>query len=315
MQAAFTHTAQLATIVIPIAIGAFTLSVTAAVVVFFATELLLLVLLPNMRAFRREVDGRIDLVAYQQAAMARASWLSRMTEVHRAELEQLENLAVRVRRSTTVEDPMSAPAAERGEVTDWLGLENLLAMYVDLAIRYRENAIAFRPFDDVQLDREIIALETKTQASPRELEASRYGDRACLSWASSRLRILRERRETRRRAHEARHRIGEQLATIAACIRWMYEEAAVGLATTSESCVAHSIAMSIENGHAIREVAACGEAQPIDPAVLTLSWRARTAGIVTTAERRARVRGSEDDDAEVAMLLEAPSDRLSSAAE
>lgn len=251
------HYIQTAAVIVPIAIGAATASLIAALLVFLMGELLLFALLPHVALFRRSIDARIHRAACERAALLRASWLVRMGSEHRSELERLEVLAARIRRASGIPED-----TDHGEGCDWLGLDALLATYIDLSIRHAESMAAFSPADDVRLGEQIRELEAtapKTEATNLQI------------WTTRRHALLCHRREARRRARDTRALVAEELATIAAVIQWMYEEAAIARATHGQPAgVAARIEAAVDDASAIRELAALRHDDGIDPDVLRL---------------------------------------------
>jgi len=242
---ALTHGAQSAVVAAPMVVGFATLSIVAALAAVVAAELFVLVILPHLPGFRRTVDACIERASCARAAASRTVLFARMWDGHRRELEQLEDLAARVRAASGTE-------GEGDE--EWLGFDHLLAAYVKLAIAHRENAIAFHPACEAQLDVQIADLER------RRVDAT--GDvAACVA---RRLQILRDRYETWQRARYERSLLEEELATIAELVRWMYEQAALGRSGEAHAGIADAIENSARNGPVLREVAA---ALSVDPGV------------------------------------------------
>jgi hypothetical protein len=201
---AATHYIQIAAVVVPFLVGTLTLSLAAALILFVVTEIVLLTLLPKVATFRRSVDARLYRAECERAAASRAAWLARMGNAHRSELQRLEELTARIRRESGVDED-----AGRRHGCDWLGLDSLLATYVDLAIRYQESVSAFSTADDLRLADQIRELEAR-------IDTSAAG--ALPTWAAQRHAVLCQRRDARRRASEARAHVLEQLAMITAVV-------------------------------------------------------------------------------------------------
>lgn len=260
------HCAALAhySVLLPIALGGAlsALSWTLAVATFLVGELVLVGALPRSGAFRKGVDGQSERRA---AVTMRAHALGRMGVVHTAELAQLEYLAACIRRRC--EHGGAAPlAAPDPAVERWLGLDRLLALYVNLAIAHRFNVEAFRAEDRAALEVENEHLNT--------LAGARRGPSEV--WIERRRSVLQRRHETWVRATEERDLIVHALATIAGVIRWMHELCLVVLSDSVRSEVEDVLASWESNGAALREVSTLCRADEhaVDPHVLALGREA-----------------------------------------
>jgi hypothetical protein len=252
---ALTHYAQTAVAALPIAVGVVTLSLAAAILLLVAGELLLFMLLPRMPGFRKQVDASLERAACMRAALSRAALLGRMDGSYQRELEQLEDLAGRVRGNNTFDNPTTE---------EWLGLDNLLAVFVRLAIAHRDSASAFPPSGGFELEVQIAELETVHSRSMGEPRA----------WAERRLAILRDRRDTWCRAREEQAVLAGELSTIGELVRWMYEQSALGRCFDAHCEVQDAVAACSRNGAVLRELAALDGEGPVDPDVLRLGRRA-----------------------------------------
>lgn len=253
---ALTHYAQTAVAALPIAVGVVTLSLAAAVLLLIAGEMLLFMVLPKMPGFRKQVDASLERAACIRAALSRAALLGRMEGHYQRELEQLEDLAGRVRGSS------SSDGSSTSE--EWLGLDNLLAVFVRLAIAHRDSASAFPPAGGFELDGQISELEMAHASTSGEPQA----------WTERRLAILRDRRDTWCRAREEQMILAAELATIGELVRWMYEQSALGRSVDAHSEVQDAVAACSRNGSVLREIAALDGSEPVDPDVLRLGRRA-----------------------------------------
>jgi hypothetical protein len=268
-----THYAQAAVAAVPIIVGLVTLSVMAALFLVLIGELVVFVLLPHVPAFRQQVDANLDRDACLRAASSRAVLLSRMDAHHQRELERLEDLAARVRASSALE----ADGATSEE--EWLGLDGLLAVFVRLAIAHRDSAAAFHSTGGFEIEVQIAEVE---EICARTSEDER-------AWAERRLAILRDRRQTWRRARMEQNVLTSEMATISELIQWMYEQSALGRCVDAHSEVVAAVTTAAKSGATLRELAALDGSEPVDPEVLRLGRRgaleslaAAQAGLAST---------------------------------
>jgi HSP20 family protein len=252
---ALLHYAQVAALAASVIAG-ITLSVTAAVVLLISGQLLMLFLLPKHAGFRERVDAHLHRVACARAAAVRGTLLMRMSERHRAEFQQLEELTERVQGAATIDETASA---------EWVGLDALLALFVRLAIAHRESVVAFDGTEESDLGLRIAKLEAA--------QVRATGETA--TWGARHLAILYNRLETWRRAKDERTLFSQELATIAEVVRWTFEQASIGRVGDAHVGLAEAIAQTIGSGPALRELAGLGGDHSVDPEVLRLGRRLR----------------------------------------
>jgi len=255
---ALTHYSQTAALLVPLVGFALTLSFAAALLLLIGAEVLVIVALPNLVGFRRRVDASLERAACLNAAAPLAGLLARMGDAHRRELEELEVLAAQVRTTT---------ALERGQGDEWLGLDDLLARFVGLAIAHRESASAFDADGDRKLAAQIAELEGALAVANPALGATS-------AWTARRLAILRHRRQTWVRARDERALLCAELATIAEIVRWTHEQAALGRSAAAHAGLIDAVGHCAKNGAALRELSALQGSDCVDPDLVRLGWRA-----------------------------------------
>jgi hypothetical protein len=212
--------------------------------------------LPKLGGFRQRVDASLDRAARLEAATSLAALLARMGEEHRRELEELQVLAAQVRTTT---------ALERGQGDEWLGLDDLLARFVRLAIAHRESTASF----DAEGDRKLAAQIAELEGT---LAVAALGATSATAWTARRLAILRHRRQTWVRAQDERAVLSEELATIAEIVRWTYEQAALGRSAAAHAGLIEAVGHCAKNGAALRELSALQGSDCGDPDLLRLGW-------------------------------------------
>lgn len=253
---AMTHYAQAAVAAVPVIVGLVTLSILAAACLVVAGEVIVFVLLPHLPAFRRHVDAALERDACLRAAAARSVLVARMDHVHQRELEQLEDLAMRVRGTSSV----TGDGTSREE---WLGIDRLLAAFVRLAIAHRESSAAFDGTGGYLLDAQIAEVE---QVRVHAVDEQR-------AWAERRLAILLDRRQTWRRARYEQSVLLAELSTIGELVRWMFEQSALGRSMDAQAEVVDAVNAAANSGPVLRELAALDACEPIDPEILRLGRR------------------------------------------
>jgi hypothetical protein len=254
--AALVHSAAL----FPLAFGALlagTVYWGVGLAAFFTGEIFLVVALPRFRSFRKMVDARAERAA---AVAVRAGMLARMSPFHRAELAQLERLALAVRDSCGRRDACPLAARERA-AEDWLELERLLALYMQLAIVHLRNAEVFRAEHRTAL--EIESEQVKRIAYLRRGPADAWLERRCA--------VLQRRRETWAQATYEGDVLLQELGTISDVVWWMYELCALAPGDVVRSEVEDVLASWESNGATLREVSAfCRADETVDPYLLAL---------------------------------------------
>lgn len=248
---ALTHYVQGAIALPILGFAVLTSSILWALGLLAVEELLVLALLPRFEAFRRYVDDRMHETACVRAAFTRVALLAQISDEHRRELEQLEDLVARVRALGGLDDAASH---------EWLGLDGLLASYVRLAIAHRASEMSFRATEDGKLALKIAELEI--------VRTTRTGD--ARAWADRRLALLYDRRTTLQRAREDRALLTEQIATIGELVRWVHEEVARARCADVREEVTERLAECVRSASTLREVAALVGTVDVAPEVLRL---------------------------------------------
>ncbi|HEY3818432.1 MAG TPA: hypothetical protein VGL81_14760 [Polyangiaceae bacterium] len=239
-------------------VGLAAVSVTLALAVALTAELALVGFLPRLVAFRRSVDQRHQRIA---AVAARTEALGLMSAYRRGELEQLERLAADIRARCDGRRPQKA-GTSRGTVDRWLGLDRLLALFVDLAITHRANEEVFRAKDWATLEAQYTELNLLARATHGSNDV----------WIERRRAVLERRRETWRHAAAECELIAQELATIGDVVRWMYELCALNRGDAARCEVEDVLASWEENGATLREVSALRhvDEHTVDPHLLAL---------------------------------------------
>jgi len=216
-RAALTHVGQAVAVAFTAMIALFTLSVAFASVAFVLTEAVLIVLVPKTRSFRAHVDQQIEIEAHAASIGARARLIARMSDVHAAELNELERLAADIRaRGLLAMEPIES--TERG-VERVLDVERLLLSYVRLSVAHRRSVETFSTERGRALEGQLAHLTHLAEATT--------GAKHVREWVARRRAMLTIRRETWLRATDDRETIQHALATIGDTIRWMHELCAV----------------------------------------------------------------------------------------
>lgn len=253
---AMTHYAQAAVAAVPVIVGLVTLSILAASLLVIIGELVVFVMLPHLPSFRRHVDACLERDACLAAASARSALLVRMDAQHQRELEQLEDLAARVRNT-------SACTGDGTSREEWLGVDRLLAAFVRLAIAHRESCTAFDIARGYALEAQLAEAEmTRVNAVDEER-----------AWTERRLAILLDRRQTWRRARHEQAVLEAELATIGELVRWMFEQSALGRSVDAQAEVVDAVNAAASSGPVLRELAAIEGCVHVDPEILRLGRR------------------------------------------
>jgi hypothetical protein len=247
---------QALVLVTALGIAVLTLSVLVPLVLLLAAEVVLVAALPRSEWFRRSVDRELGLVERAHAVETRTALLARMSDEHRRELDALERLAARVREQ-------SGDIGERDEAgaIDWLGLDRLLAAYVQLATAWRSSAESCRAVERCGLENQIATLETMVLSAT---ESTR-------PWIDRRLGIVRKRLVTADRLRDDCASLAHGLAMIADLVRWTHDECVASRAELVRDQLDDALATCERNAPTLRELSAlCAELEPVDPRVLAL---------------------------------------------
>jgi hypothetical protein len=251
-------------------------------------EVGLLGLLPRVRTFRQRVDAHCERA---EAAAVRGRLLERMGAPHRAELEQIERLAVAVRKRCGLDRKEPATVSDLA-VEQWLEIDSLLALYVQIAVAHRDVTGAFPIEDQMAL---VVSTE-QVLAIAHERAAASDGS------LERRAAILQRRRETWTLAARERDLLAQQLSTIVDLVHWMHELCAVTQGGSVRLTTEQVLASWEPSGDALREVSTLcrTDGHLVDPAVLALgrdelarrAQAAYTARLNWEADRPSAVRGS-----------------------
>jgi hypothetical protein len=267
--AAITHYSLLFPLAVGVALAAFNVGLALAAALLGI--LVLIGVLPSLRAFRRSVDARYERSA---AVALRIAVLGRMSPTHRVELDVLEGLAAGIRRRCGNGDGglrgTPDPSLER-----WLGLHKLIALYAELAVTHHGNATTFCAQDRAALEGECEHV--------RGLLLGRDGPRD--PWLERRRAILERRQETWQRAADERDFLVQGLATIGGVIRWMHELCTVVVGDSVRSEIEDVLAAWETNGAALGELSGLrghADAPVVDPRALALG---REVALQTAAAR------------------------------
>lgn len=243
---ALMHVAQVFFIVLPLMVSVLSLSVIEPILAFLVGELVLLVILPRMGVFQRMVDAQMERKCRAEAARDRAALLSQMSEPHRCDLERIELLAAQIRERTGCAEP-----------NDLLGVEQLIGLYVRLAIAHRESMAVFPG-----AARHDIALQIAGASRLHENATGAIRDRLC-----QRLWILRSRSVVIAKSHEERETIEEELATIIEVVRYLYERCATTETATASAELGELVESATQAATLARELSSV-RVIDFDPAVL-----------------------------------------------
>ncbi len=228
-----------------------------ALTTFVITEIVLLGVLPNSRAFRRRVDERLYSAACAAARKERAQLLAQMTDVHREELERIEVLADALRERVT------PSARATGSVEECLGIDRLLAMYVHGAIAFCAGRVCLAMASRDRIRSDIHNLSEAVSAAKTT---------AARSLASSRLDVARMRAMRWQRSYEQLELIQGQLSLIADLVRLMYEQSAAPIPSeVLAEEIDRALASAQESQRTVHELAELlAEGVVPDPSVLRL---------------------------------------------
>lgn len=253
---------QALVVVTAVGVAVLTLSVLIPLVMLLGAEVVLIAALPRCAWFRRSVDRELALLEKARAVEMRAALLSRMSDEHRRELDSLERLAARVK-----EQSGGAAMGEDSGAADWLGLDRLLAAYVQLATACRSSTESCRAIERCGLQHQITTLETLSTSAT---ETTR-------TWIDRRLGIVRRRLVTAQRLREDCESLSHGLAMIADLVRWTHDECVASRAELLRDQLEDALTTCERNGPTLRELSAlCAELEPVDPRLLALGRPAIT---------------------------------------
>jgi hypothetical protein len=179
-----------------------------------------------------------------------------MSDEHRRELDSLERLAARVKEQSGDTDDDDESTA-----SDWLGLDRLLATYVQLATACRSSTESFRAIERSGLDHQVATLETLSLTASDSARA----------WIDRRLGIVRRRLVTAQRLREDCDSLAHGLAMIADLVRWSHDECVASRAELLRDQLEDALTTCERNGPTLRELSAlCAEREPVDARLLAL---------------------------------------------
>jgi hypothetical protein len=177
-----------------------------------ALQLLLVLGLPRLRAFRDSVDEDAAIEERREALAARNEVLARISDEHRHRFERLEQLVeavlIRIDHTRTV----------HSDLREASGLRSLLSSYLSLAIAHKAACIHLSTTNRAILSEEIEDLRTTVSQSPK-LQALR----------AQRLAIVERRRERRDRTSVNLECIVQQMATLESIIHLTFETTAAAI--------------------------------------------------------------------------------------
>lgn len=212
-----------------------------AVLVVVISEVFVLGVLPRLAFVQRGIDARALERRHLRAALERAAMVAQMSEEHRRDFGELEQIVSNLRIR------MDLPS-DGGDVA---GLEDLAELYLRLALAHRAAADALTraghvaSTDDVERARALL-----THAADLDDD----GDVGVDAALARRLDILRLRADTRRRARRAQRAIEIDLATVGDAIRWMSEYCATAGADAPRCELASRLATTRESADIAREL-------------------------------------------------------------
>jgi len=178
----------------------------APVLGVLSLDILVLVVVVRLRAFRRHVDARIEHAAQKCAAERRAGLIAMMCEDHRKELASLETIVENARDANRPQG-----AAGQAIVDECL---SLLARYVRIAISYNVGKRCQACVDRTKVENDSRTLEAMSlSGTPRTRDLARRS-----------LSVARERLDRWDRSQETLQALTLQLKLIADLLRLMHEQ-------------------------------------------------------------------------------------------
>lgn len=231
-----------------------------------AIEVLMLLVVPRLASFRRHVDEVIEQTERLEAAKARAALLLQMDEVHRQELERLEQLVDRAR-----ENVKRTGTAAEAVLDDCLGLNRLTACYVRLAIAYKTSKDSLQSTNRQALQDKIRLLEAMKNGANDATDRMRR-------LAERRLAIALKRAERWDRTQEDLEAITHQLATIGELIHLVHEQSITPIDPRGMSDEIDQFIVDLEeNEGTLREISELVVQDEVEVEVLELGRVARAA--------------------------------------
>lgn len=247
---------QALVVVTAVGVAVLTLSVLIPLLMLLGAEVVLIAALPRCAWFRRSVDRDLALVEKSRAIEMRTALLARMSDEHRRELDSLERLAVKVK-----EQSGGAEGSDDGTTADWLGLDRLLAAYVQLATACRSSSESCRAIERCGLEHQLATLE---RLSMTATESTR-------TWIDRRLGIVRHRLVTAQRLRDDCESLVHGLAMIADLVRWTHDECVASRAELLRDQLEDALTTCERNQPVLRELSAlCAELEPVDGRLLAL---------------------------------------------
>lgn len=249
---------QALVVVTAVGVAVLTLSVLIPLVMLLGAEVLLITSLPRCAWFRRSVDRDLALVEKSRAIEMRTALLARMSDDHRRELDSLERLAVKVKEQSGGADGSNDSTST---TPDWLGLDRLLAAYVQLATACRSSSESCRAIERCGLEHQLATLE----------RLSRTATESTRVWVDRRLGIVRRRLVTAQRLRDDCESLVHGLAMIADLVRWTHDECVASRAELLRDQLEDALTTCERNQPVLRELSAlCAELEPVDGRLLAL---------------------------------------------
>lgn len=221
-----------------------------------AAELVVLSIVPRMKAFRRQIDEMYEEIDREEAAKTRTSLLLQMDEDHRVEFEKLESLVDRIRENVW------RRGLDPGALLDeCIGLGKLTTSYVRLAITYKASKDSLSSASRQGLQNKIDAL-AGTEVGPSE---------RLRKLARRRLIIAHKRMARWDQTQHELEAIGHQLSAIVELIHLMHEQSVTPIDPQGLSDQIDQVMADLDgNEGMLREMAELSVADEVDAEVLEL---------------------------------------------
>lgn len=213
-----------------------------ALVALLVVEMVVLGVLPHAPPFRRRIDAHVREKQRAHAASERAALLTQLSDFHRQDLADLERITNALRASS---DP------DRSD--DWVGLEQLLELYVRLALAHSRVFKALRSTERVPTEDEVHRLGNQVSHAP-EGKARQSAMRRVL--------MVRRRALARREAGEELLALEQDLATIGEVLRWMELHCASAGTDALRAELELVLASARRDGETLRDLCVLAESSP-----------------------------------------------------
>jgi hypothetical protein len=220
-------------------------------------EVAVLAMLPRSSRFRQHVDLVAEEAARIPALRARTLLLAKMEMGHRRQLEHLEGLVERIRRSLYVRGP-----SVQESVLEPLGLDSLLQHFVNLAIAHKRIKDSIESLDRPILEHEIRALEAALASNPP----------ATRRLIERRILIAKRRLARWERSREDLLAVAHQLAMVTELVQFIHEQCASRVEPFSGPEMDRLVRAIDELEGTLREIDEYAETS-VEPKVLELGRR------------------------------------------